>query len=403
MPDTVAARRLEARTLFGLIVATILTVVGIGGLINGLVIANDWMELLRWLPESAHVTRVELLEHPTELGRSYELMATFEVSWNGTLHQSQRVAVRRWHTFDRSLSEALFEQLQSARTKDEPVACRLNPEHPDESVLFADFPIGPCGNALLVGLSLGLAGVWLGQRVWFGQRRRWQVAALTERLSMQPWCWDPDRFEGRCPVVRRWPLIVGLATIWNLPTIGLVLLIAQGIATQSATYWWLAPPAVVVGASLAAIALHALWQWQRYGEPRLEVRPWPLMLGDPLECTWRVTEERSWPKSLSVWLEVPPELAQADTVNAATLKPQSIQLDNGRATWTCGSPWPVVTNTEGFDVENYQRSNWQLHIVDPQRLFGLHLVYDVAVFYCPSDTDAADPVRVDPESLSQKP
>lgn len=381
-------RRLQVITIAGMSLASILSVVGALQLAYAVSEFNDWLSTDNMAHAEAHIVQAGLKVREADIGTIYEITAKYDVSWNGTLFRSERVALSPIPTFDREFAEKRRDDLEAARKNDEAVACYLNPAEPEQAILYRDFPFQTAGNSGLMGLAMLPLGLWLGQRVWSRQRRIWQVAALQSRLPDQPWCWDPDRFEGRGLVQRRWIPIVALNIVCNVPLGFFYVALIQGMATQSRTMWWLLPPAIAIGGSLLLLLMFTVWQVARHGEPRLNVSPAPLMLGDDLKCMLRFEPDNEFKRPIAVWLEVPEELAAADGFQAESMKHQMVTIENSIARWTIPSPWRVENRRAEFNVSNYHIAKWQIHVADQSWLLGMHLIYDIAVFHCPEEHDA---------------
>ncbi len=378
-------RRPTLPTVAGLCVALLMTFVGAVGLIQATEEFMDWFESGKLAQAEALIRTAEITEESLELGQRYEVIAAYDVSWNGTLSQAHRVTKHRSQTFDKAAAEARLKVLLDAKADGHPLVCYLSPTEPEQAVLFLDFPYAAIGIALVLGAGLAPSGIWLGLRVWGIQKRSWQIAALQYRFPQQPWIREPSRFEGRCPVQRRWPLIIAACLGWNIPTCGLSLLMQLGLGTQQPLVTMITPPALLVGVSLFVITLCAFWQLGKYGEPQLVVRPWPLMLGDRLDCTLRFTEKLSFKGPLTVQLEVPPEMAAAEGFQAASIEPISVVAENDDVHWEIPSPWRVE-QTSAFNPDDFHIANWKLHITDRSRLLGFHQTYDVLVYHCPQPT-----------------
>ncbi len=381
-------RRLQVITIAGMILASWLSVVGAIQLMFALSESNDWLSSDNMAHADALILQTRLKVRESDIGTIYEVMAKYDVSWNGTLFRSDRVSLSPIRTFDKHFAEQRRDALEAARKSDATVPCYLDPLHPEQAILYRDFPVQTAGNAGLIGLGLLPLGLWLGQRVWGRQRRIWQVTALQARLPLQPWCWDPDHFEGQGRPQRRWVSVIGLNIACNVPLGFFFVAMIQGIATQSRTLWWLLPPAIAIAGSLFLLLLFTLWQMARHGEPQLHVSPSPLMLGDDLKCMLKFDPDSEFKHSIAVWLEVPEELAAAQGFQADSIKHQMVAIENGIARWSIPSPWRVENRRAEFNVSNYHIAKWQIHVANQSWLLGMHLVYDIAVFHCPEEHDA---------------
>lgn len=382
-------RRLNFLTIVGLSVSSCMAVVGLMELLHATELFLDWFESQKLARGEAIVRSAEIATEQTPLGTIYEVVADYDVSWNGVLTRAALVTKYKSLTFDKAVAERRLNELLDSQRQHMPLTCYLRPTMPEQAVLFLDFPYAPLGIALMLGAGLAPAGIWLGVRMWTMQVRDWQTAALEYRLPRQPWIWDPNRFEGGCPLQRRWPLVVAACLAWNIPASGLSLLMQLGNATQNPVVAAMTLPALLVGLVIFAITMCAFWVLGKYGEPQLVVRPWPLMLGDRLECTLRFTEKVSLKKPLIVQLDVPPELVAADGFERQSIEPQSVVVQDDLARWTIPSPWRVESPATAFNPDNYRVANWLIRVTDGSRFIGLSLTYNVLVYHCqPIDSES---------------
>ena len=166
---------------------------------------------------------------------------------------------------------------------------------------------------------------------------------------------------------RRWIPIVALNIVCNVPLGFFYVALIQGMATQSRTMWWLLPPAIAIGGSLLLLLMFTVWQVARHGEPRLNVSPAPLMLGDDLKCMLRFEPDNEFKRPIAVWLEVPEELAaagiDAEVINLRTIRPLDIETvltsiqktnrcvtaEEGWAFSGIGSEIAAIIMEQGFD------------------------------------------------------
>jgi len=383
-------RRLSIFTVFGLSAAACIAVIGLMALVQATELFLDWLESRKLARGEAIIRSAEITTTSTPLGTIYEVVADYDVSWNGVLTRAALVTKYKSLTFDKTVAETRLHELLDSQQKLATLTCYLQPTEPEQAVLFLDFPSASLGIALMLGAGLAPAGIWMGMRLWSMQMRDWRAAALEYRLPRQPWIWDPSRIEGVCPLQRRWPLVIAACLAWNIPAAGLSLLMQLGNATQNPIVAAITPPALLIGLVIFAITMCVFWVLAKYGEPQLVVHPWPLMLGDHMECTLRFAEKVSWQRPLTVQLDVPSELVAAEGFECQSIEPQSVTICDNVARWTIPSPWRVETPVTNFNPDDYQVANWLIRVTDGSRFIGLSLTYSVLVYHClPNTSESA--------------
>lgn len=299
--------------------------------------ASDLMQAraaYAWVAVPATVLDVSLVRHRgAKGGATYSVGCTYSyrIDAAGAPHESSRVS------FDaRGSSEGVarerFDVLAAARAGQRPITAWVNPQNPDDAVLFRD--PSPAQYALV---PAGLVPVLLGGGICVLGMRRVRRARRQRELQAEhpgrPWRWEPEWSTGHTLVStvralaadRAAVAVLGVFTV--VPMVWMLLADAGHEAGTRVFAGMLG--ALVVG--LIGVALRWQAQLARYGVPVLELDEMPVVPGRTM--TGRVIvprglTERARPQLAVVVLRVGPK--SRDELRRLPVEPGPLSADAGR-------------------------------------------------------------------------
>ena len=243
-----------------------------------------------WPQVPARVLSASLEEHGDSDGSTYQAVATYEYEYLGRTHRGARVSLHGGSDNIGRFQQQAFAKLDAHRRSGRPLPCYVNPENPDDAVLYPHPRLEMLLFEGLFALVFGGAGLAMVLGGLYAVRRQRRVAERQRQHPDEPWHWRDDWAGG---VVRPQARIerffaLGLTAIWGL--IGVVLLLAgQGRFPRSpggagaVTLILLATGVLLVTWTARAVHRH-----RRYAGTVFQMASVPGVLGGPLAGVVRV-------------------------------------------------------------------------------------------------------------------
>lgn len=249
----------------------------------------DWKEMQAWILADAYILDTDLVESDSDDGVTYRVTATYTYSFGGREYTGTRVAVQDVSDNLGNFHHEAQQTLESHRRAGEPMPCYVNPEQPEEAVLYRDLRagvlalFGGLGAVFtLVGLGVMIAGVAGGRMVRRRQENRAQAPG-------QPWLWKEDWRKGVIRSSNTIEMIGSLvfAVLWNgVSWLPLFIVPVPDDEGKWVLLILLLFPAIGVG--MAIWAARCVIRWRKFGEMAFYMASVPGVTGGYLEGMIRI-------------------------------------------------------------------------------------------------------------------
>lgn len=214
----------------------------------------------RWVETPAVITRAELdVKHDD--GATYRVIADYQYEFGGQKFQGSRVGISSGSDNIGDFHQRVHHELKAHQTTGQPFRCYVNPDRPEQSILYRELRwemiafydlfvllFGGFGMAALVGCIL----------VGGAERKR---AARAVEYPDEPWLWRDDWAANEIEPSNKlaFTALVAATLFWNFITLPL---------------WWLLPPQLargnygaLIAAILPGIGLILIWSAYRMWQP----------------------------------------------------------------------------------------------------------------------------------------
>ena len=243
-----------------------------------------WNQVQDWIETSAHILNVDLISQRGDDSTTYRVEALYEYHFRSGTFTSQRVGLSGGSDNVGSFHQDVHAELSRYQRSGKPFRCYVNPENPDQAILYRKPRWGLLSLKLVFALAFGGVGFGLIAAARYGGRKLKAEQRLKQMHPDQPWRWKQEWVEGRINASAKTRMIVSwvFAGFWNLISIPLLFIIPEEARSGNslALIGLLFP---VVGVGLLAWAGHSLIRWRKYGRSTFEMSSVPGVRGGTLE------------------------------------------------------------------------------------------------------------------------
>ncbi|MDB5345618.1 MAG: hypothetical protein JWP89_3995 [Schlesneria sp.] len=219
----------------------------------------------RWVETPAVITRADLqVQHGD--GATYKTTAEYQYEFGGQKRQGARVGLSSGSDNIGDFHQRVHAELKAHQTNGQPFRCFVNPDRPDQSILYRDLRWEMIAFYDIFVLTFGGFGwaMFLGSVfAWRAERRR---AALAVDYPDQPWLWRDDWAANEIEATHKnWFSVTAAFTLfWNLMTVPLWWLLPPQIARGNYTAFW-AMILPGIGLILIVVSIRMLLRERKYG------------------------------------------------------------------------------------------------------------------------------------------
>lgn len=219
----------------------------------------------RWVETPALITRVDL-EMQHDEGTTYRAVADYQYEFGGQQFQGSRVGPTDGSDNIGSFQQRVHRELKGYHTRGEPFRCFVNPDRPEQAILYRDLRWEMIVFFDLFVLAFGGVGWGLLLASLFAWRLERRGAALAVEHPAEPWLWRDDWAANEIEITNRhWvTVVVAFTLFWNLVTLPLWwwLSLRIGRGDFSAAWTMLLP---AIGAILVVVSIRLLLRSRKYG------------------------------------------------------------------------------------------------------------------------------------------
>ncbi len=374
--------------LFLLLFSIPFTAVGIGMLVVTWWTLWDWQRMQCWEEVPCQILSAKLESHRGDDSTTYKVVAEYRYRYAGRDYTGTRVSPHSGADNIGSFHQRAYKQLDRHRTSGKPFPCYVDPEHPEEAILYRrprwEMMLFYTGFLYAFG-GAGL-GTMLGGLLW--RRSRSKRAATPPD---EPWLARDDWARGLVSSSNRKTfLVVAMGAVFaNLPYLPAAMVAYDAWITGSSRWALLTMIFPAIGLALAWWALYAGLRWVKYGESTFQMASVPGVVGGTLAGVVHVASRLQSEHGFRVRLVCHRTVTKRSgkktetTVDTAWEQVRQIakaldQPDPGRTAIPIlfGLPYDVLPTGEEGD----RTIAWQLEVRSAQSGVDYKAVFEVPIF-----------------------
>lgn len=121
---------------------------------------SEYASMKSWVEVPANIKTTDLEDHSTRKGSRYEVFATYDYEFNNQHYSGDRVTLISGVLMNTgSFNRDAYDELKRHRVDHVPFRCYINPDSPQVSILYRDFPGDPLVYATILATIPGSIGV----------------------------------------------------------------------------------------------------------------------------------------------------------------------------------------------------------------------------------------------------
>ncbi|MDN3637817.1 DUF3592 domain-containing protein [Simiduia curdlanivorans] len=266
----------QASPLFLILFALPFAGVGVGFLFFSIIPSlYEWQQMHQWQPVDAQLLSAKLQTNHGDDSTTYQALASYRYYFRGTAYESDRVGIMSGSDNIGSWQEDKAYELKRALAKGGSISVYVDPDKPDQAVVYRELRWGMLGFKLIFVVVFGGVGVGL---IFFSFYQRNKIAPNLTATD-EPWLanedWhNPIRSNAKAGLWGAWIF----AIFWNAVSSPIPFVLPEELAKGNypALIGLLFP---IVGIGLLIWAISATRQWQRFGPSPLLLNPYPGAIG----------------------------------------------------------------------------------------------------------------------------
>lgn len=267
----------------------ILVLLGLPCLAGGLFLSwyslstiTDYLAARTWPEWPARVIEVELERRRSDEGYKYSVDCTYEYEVHGRTYTGDRVAITNMSEGSSSWPRSAYNTLKSAQEAGETVPAYVNPNNPEDALLFRELRRGQLALMMLLAVTFSSIGISMCIYGAAGRRRVRRSQALVEQYPDEPWMYDPDwatgmAFQGWLDTRIR--IAFAVAAYWLLMTWPMFVVMVPALSGPESLTAALGLLIPLAGFGVLAYAVYLWRRRRRWGSSYLELETLPGVIG----------------------------------------------------------------------------------------------------------------------------
>lgn len=210
--------------------------------------------------------------------------ATYTYTYNGTTYIGDRVSLHTGSDNIGTFHGDTYAQLKLSKERGAPIQVYVNPEHPEQSILFPTIRWGVVGLYSLMGTLFGLVGFGMLYAVWYSKKSTGSTTQLASQYPSHPWMHKQEWRENKILSLSSTNalVIIGLALFWNLISLPILFIAPEELAKGN--YWILiALLFPCIGVILIYVAVVAYIRAARFRDTYLTLDTIPVVPGKTIK------------------------------------------------------------------------------------------------------------------------
>ncbi len=244
-----------------------------------------------WVEVPATIQTVELEEHEDdEGGTTYKAVATYSYEVDGRPYTGDRVSLHAGSDNVGRFQRYAYAELKRHQESGQPFHCYVNPDDPQESVLYRRLRWEMLLMFAVFAAVFGSAGVWMSMAAW-AQKFRPATTPADLVPKNEPWLARTDWAAGRIPdtdtkIVT--PVMSALAVWWLLVSVPIAVALPTILDEPHSQWMWLLLLVPAVGVLLMVVTLYQAVRRRKFGQSVFELANTPGVVGGPLAGVVRI-------------------------------------------------------------------------------------------------------------------
>jgi len=269
-------------SLFLLLFSLPFAAVGVGAAVVTWWTLLDWQRMQSWQEVPCRIVKATLESHHSDDSTTHKVVAEYRYRFDGREYTGTRVSPHSGSDNVGSFHQRVYQELEQHRTSGEPFRCYVDPEHPEDSILFRRPRWEMLVFETVFAYAFGAAGLGMliGSLIWLFKRG--SRGATTSRD--EPWTARADWAQGliRSSNRKTFVIAVGVALLGNVGYLPVVLVAFDEWQTSGNAFTLFALPFVAIGLALAWWMVYAGLRWLKFGESTFQMAVVPGVLGGTL-------------------------------------------------------------------------------------------------------------------------
>jgi hypothetical protein len=250
---------------------------------------NTWHNAQNWPEVPARILHAEVKRHSHEKrknrGATYTVAARYAYEHNGRQYVGQKIDLSSSSDSVKAYHQNVCDELRQHQESGQPFRCYVNPDKPEQALLYRDLRWEKLAFYLTFVLAFG--GVGFGMMIGTLNKipKSLASAALYRRNPGTPWLWRPEWAAGQIVYSSKKMMFaaVTLAVFCNVGSLPLWLVMPDEILRKggggTALVMLLFP---AVGLGLIVWAVCEIRHWRKYGPSILKMESVPGVIGERL-------------------------------------------------------------------------------------------------------------------------
>ncbi len=240
----------------------------------------DWQRMQSWVEVPCQILSVNLETHHGDDSNTYKAVAKYQYTHQGQPYTSETVGIHNSSDNIGSYHQRVADELKAAQRRGGTFRCFVNPDHPDEAVLYRKIRIEIIGFATIFALVFG--GVGFGLMFWsiYSVKHERRETQLQHAHPGQPWTWNPQWVAGEIKSSNK-AAMIGMfvfAALWNLISAPAIFFVPGAVMDGN----YLALVALLfplIGLGLLLGAVYMFLRWTKYGNSVFQMAAVPGVVG----------------------------------------------------------------------------------------------------------------------------
>ena len=243
-----------------------------------------------WVEVPATIETAELKENRSDDGTSYKAVATYTYQFAGRQYTGDQVSLHSGSDNVGRFQRYAYAELKRHRDTGQPFHCYVDPDDPQESVLYRNLRWEMLLMFAVFAAVFGSVGVAVFVAAW-AQRRRPQTVSADQLPEDQPWRarsdWAAGLVADNC-TAEAVPVMSALSLWWALVSLPLLVVLPTVLAEADTRWAWLTLLVPAIGMVLVLVTLYQVIRRRKHGISTFELASTPGVVGGALAGVVRI-------------------------------------------------------------------------------------------------------------------
>ena len=155
-----------------------------------------WNAIQSWVETPCDILEAELKESTDGDGTTYQAYARYQYQWAGQKYISEQVSIHSGQDNLGDYQRNKADELIRWQQHNEPFRCFVNPDNPNQAILYRDFRFEVFLLKTAIGLLFSGVGIGILIAAYLGYRQQSREEILKTKHPDQPWLWQEQWTDG---------------------------------------------------------------------------------------------------------------------------------------------------------------------------------------------------------------